>query len=71
MSNFALYMIGTGIVTAGLAWAAYLLGAPPLWIGIGALICLGISIVSAVGRTRYKEASPDDAGTRRIVLDEE
>ena len=71
MSNFTLYMIGTAILTGGLAWAAYMLGAPPMWIGIGALIALGISLVTAVTKTRYKEASPDDGGTRRVVLDEE
>ena len=71
MSNFAIYMIGAGIVTGGLAWAAYLMGAPPNWIGIAALVCLGIALLSAVTKTRYKEASPEDGETRRVVLDEE
>ena len=55
--SFALYMIGFVIFLGGLVWGAVELGAPPIYIGIGALILLGIGIFSAVGRTRSKDPS--------------
>ncbi|GAA4355685.1 hypothetical protein GCM10023165_48090 [Variovorax defluvii] len=55
--SFVLYMIGFAIFLAGLAWGASVAGVPPLYIGIGALILLGIGIFSAVGRTRSKDPS--------------
>jgi hypothetical protein len=70
LSNFALYIIGYVVVIAGLAWGGYTLGAPPLWIGIGAVVLIGIGIVTGVSKTRYREPSPDDRGTRRVVVDE-
>ena len=55
--SFALYMIGILIFMAGLAWGASVAGVPTVYIGIGALIILGIGIFSAVGRTRSKDPS--------------
>ncbi|MDR6535222.1 MULTISPECIES: hypothetical protein [Variovorax] len=55
--SFALYMIGFLLFLAGLAWGASVIGIPTLYIGIGALILLGIGIFSAVGRTRSKDPS--------------
>jgi hypothetical protein len=55
--SFALYMIGFLLFLAGLAWGASVIGVPTLYIGIGALILLGIGIFSAVGRTRSKDPS--------------
>jgi hypothetical protein len=55
--SFALYMIGFLLFLAGLAWGASVMGVPTLYIGIGALILLGIGIFSAVGRTRSKDPS--------------
>ena len=53
--SFGLYLLGFIIVIAGLAWAAVTVGVSPLWIGIGALILLGIGIFSGVTRTRQKD----------------
>jgi hypothetical protein len=53
--SFALYMIGFLIFLAGLAWAAVVAGVPQVYIGIGALVLLGIGIFSAVSRTRSKD----------------
>ncbi len=50
--NFAIYMLGALLVIIGLGYAAYLLGVSPIWIGIGVLIVLGLSIMAGVGRTR-------------------
>ena len=44
-------------VLGGIAWGASVAGVPTLYIGIGALILLGIGIFSAVGRTRSKDPS--------------
>ena len=55
--SFALYMLGFLIFLAGVIWAAVTAGIPQVYIGIGALILLGIGIFSAVGRTRSKDPS--------------
>ncbi|MGJ7492297.1 hypothetical protein [Variovorax sp. ZT4R33] len=55
--SFALYMIGFLIFLAGLGWGASVAGVPTIYIGIGALILLGIGIFSAVSRTRSKDPS--------------
>jgi hypothetical protein len=60
MSNFAIYLIGIALVTGGLAWTANKLGAPPIWIIIGAIIIIGMGIMVAVSKTRLKEKSDTD-----------
>ncbi|MEE2923088.1 hypothetical protein [Hyphomonas sp.] len=55
MSSFGLYLIGFIILIAGLAYAAYLVGAPPVWIGVGAIILIGFGIISGVARTRRRD----------------
>jgi hypothetical protein len=72
MSNFVLYVLGYLIVIAGLAYGAYLLGVPPVWIGVGAVVLAGIGIVTGVSRTRHREVPPDERGstTRRYVVED-
>ena len=53
--SFALYMLGFIIVIGGLAWGAMVAGVPQIYIIIGAVILLGIGILSAVKRTRPKD----------------
>jgi len=60
MSNLAIYLIGTVFVAGGLGWAAYKLGASPVWIGIGVIIIIGLGIMAAVSKTRQKETSDSD-----------
>ena len=55
--SFALYMIGFVIFLGGLIWGAVTMGIAPIYIGIGALVILGIGIFSAVGKTRSKDPS--------------
>lgn len=55
--SFALYMVGFLIFMGGLIWGATVIGVPTVYIGIGALILLGIGIFSAVARTRSKDPS--------------
>jgi uncharacterized protein (DUF486 family) len=52
MSAFATYLLGWIIIVVGLAFAAYLLNVPATWIGVGAVILIGLGIVAATGRTR-------------------
>ncbi|KCZ54092.1 hypothetical protein HY29_03195 [Hyphomonas beringensis] len=55
MSSFGLYIIGFIILIGGLAYAAFLLGAPPVWIGVGAIVLIGIGIITGVSKTRQKD----------------
>ncbi|MCZ8257453.1 MAG: hypothetical protein O9327_17550 [Polaromonas sp.] len=55
--SFALYMIGFVIILGGVICSAVDSGVQHLYIGIGALIFLGIGIFSAVSRTRSKDPS--------------
>ena len=55
MSSFGTYIIGFIILIAGLAVAAWLLGAPPTWIVVGVIVLLGIGIISATSKTKPKD----------------
>ncbi|HET7585777.1 MAG TPA: hypothetical protein VFK13_12755 [Gemmatimonadaceae bacterium] len=55
MSAFGTYIIGYVVVIVGLAVAAYLLNVSATWIAVGALVLLGIGIVTATSRTRQKD----------------
>ena len=60
MSNMTVYLIGIVVLIVGLAWGASILGVSHTWIGVGALVLLGIGIATAVSRTRKPESSPTD-----------
>ncbi len=55
MSSFGTYIIGFIVLIAGLAIAAWLLGAPPTWILVGVIVLLGIGIISATSRTKPRD----------------
>lgn len=55
--SFSLYMLGFIVFLGGMAWGAVEAGIDPVYIGIGALILLGIGIFSAVSKTRAKDPS--------------
>ena len=57
--RFLAYIIGFLILIAGLAWAAIEAGAPPLYVQIGAVILLGIGIITGATRTRASRPPPD------------
>ena len=61
MSSFSLYIIGFAIFIGGLAYGAFLLGAPPTYIGVGVVILAGIGLMSATRSTRTRDVSPDGA----------
>ena len=52
MSSFSIYLIGFIVFVIGVAIGAHLLGAPPLWIGVGVIILVGIGILTGVSRTK-------------------
>jgi hypothetical protein len=53
--SFGLYSIGYAIVIGGLIYAAYLMHMPAHWIAAGAVVLLGLGILSAVKATRQKD----------------
>jgi hypothetical protein len=55
MSSFAIYVIGFVILVLGLAYGAHLAGLAAQWIAVGAIVLLGIGVVTAVSRTRSKD----------------
>lgn len=52
--RFVVYIIGFLILIGGLAWAAITAGAPQLYVTIGAVILLGLGIVTGVSRTSMR-----------------
>ncbi|MDQ6718225.1 MAG: SoxR reducing system RseC family protein [Gemmatimonadota bacterium] len=55
MSSFSTYLIGYIVLIIGLTIAAFLLGAPPIWIIVGAIVLIGLGIVMATTRTKPKD----------------
>jgi hypothetical protein len=55
--SFGLYAGGFAILIAGLAYGAHLMRMPTQWIGVGAIVLVGVGIVSAVKATRQKDAA--------------
>ncbi len=53
--SFGLYSIGFAIVIGGLIYAASLLHIPAHWIAVGAVVLVGVGILSAVKATRQKD----------------
>jgi hypothetical protein len=48
------------------------MGAPPVWIGVGAVVLLGIGIVTGVSRTKRPDESPASPPvTRERVVERE
>ena len=55
--SFGLYAAGYAIVIAGLVYAAHLVHIPSHWILVGAIVMIGIGLLSAVKATRQKDAA--------------
>jgi hypothetical protein len=53
--SFGLYAIGFAILIGGLIYAAYLVHMPAHWIAVGAIVLLGVGILSAVKATRQRD----------------
>jgi uncharacterized membrane protein len=55
--SFGLYAGGFAILIAGLAYGAHLMRMPVQWIVVGAVVLIGIGILSAVKATRQRDAA--------------
>jgi uncharacterized membrane protein len=53
--SFSLYSVGFALVIVGLIYAAYLVHMPAHWILVGAVVLVGVGILSAVKATRQKD----------------
>jgi hypothetical protein len=51
-----MYAAGFAIMIGGLAYAAHLMRMPTHWIVAGAIVMLGVGILSAVKATRHKDS---------------
>ena len=55
--SFGIYVLGYALVIAGLVYGAHLLHVPAHWIAAGAIVLLGLGILSGVKATRQKDPS--------------
>jgi hypothetical protein len=55
MTNMVVYLIGTLLVVAGLAYAASRLGIGDAWIVAGALVIIGLGLMGGIVKTRQKD----------------
>jgi uncharacterized membrane protein len=55
MSAFGLYVVGFFILLGGLIYGAYLIGIPHTWIVVGALVVIGLGVMSAVSQTKRRD----------------
>ncbi len=53
--SFGIYAIGFVILIAGLMYGAHLFHIPGQWIAVGAIVLLGIGILTGVKATRQKD----------------
>lgn len=53
--SFSLYTVGFAIAICGLVYAAHLLHIPTQWIAVGAVVLLGLGILTGVKNTRQKD----------------
>ena len=54
--SFGLYAIGFTLVIGGLIYAAILVHMPAHWIVVGAIVLLGLGILTGVKATRQKDS---------------
>ena len=55
MTNMFIYLIGTLLVVAGLAYGASRLGVNQVWIIAGALVIVGLGLMAGIVKTRQKD----------------
>jgi uncharacterized membrane protein YiaA len=55
--SFGLYAAGFAIVICGLIYGAHLLHMPGHWIAVGAIVLVGVGILSGVKSTRQKDSA--------------
>jgi uncharacterized membrane protein len=55
--SFGIYAAGYAIMIGGLAYAAHLVHMPTHWIVVGAVVLIGVGILSGVKATRQRDSS--------------
>jgi xanthine/uracil/vitamin C permease (AzgA family) len=55
--SFGIYAIGFAILIGGLVYAAHLMQIPPHWILAGAVVLVGVGVLSGVKATRQKDSA--------------
>jgi hypothetical protein len=55
--SFGIYAAGFAILIGGLVYAAHLMHMPPHWIIAGAVVLLGVGILSGVKATRQRDSA--------------
>jgi NADH:ubiquinone oxidoreductase subunit 6 (subunit J) len=55
MTNMIVYLVGTLLVVAGLAYGASRLGVSQVWIIAGALVIVGLGLMAGIVKTRQKD----------------
>jgi hypothetical protein len=55
--SFGIYAAGFAIMIGGLAYGAHLIHVPLHWIIVGAVVLIGMGLLSAVKATRQKDSS--------------
>ena len=58
MSSLSIYLLGFLVLVIGVTMGLHLAGVPTAWIAVVGVIMLGAGILSAVSRTRNRDASP-------------
>lgn len=53
--SFAIYIVGFVIFIGGLIYGAVLLHVAPQWIAVGAIVMLGLAVLTGVKATRQKD----------------
>jgi len=52
-----MYLVGFIVLVIGLALGAYLMHVPPMWIGVGVIVLVGLGIMMGVTTTRQRDPS--------------
>lgn len=55
MTNMMVFLLGTLLVVAGLAYGASRLGVSQVWIVVGALVIVGLGLMAGIVKTRQKD----------------
>ena len=55
--SFTIYLIGFVLVIAGLIYGAVLMHVPTHWIAVGAIVLVGLGILTGVKATRQKDSA--------------
>ena len=55
--SFGIYLLGFIVMIIGLAIGAHLIHIPAQWIGVGALVLVGLGILLGVVTTRQRDPS--------------